>query len=60
VIDDKCSIINLTDEVPTNSCCSLFTDRATYILLAIDSKLSLSFSPGHYLVLWYSISKFGV
>lgn len=38
VIDDKYSIINLTDELSTSSCSNLFTDRATYILLAVDSK----------------------
>lgn len=38
VIDDKYSIINLTDEISTSSCSNLFIDRATYILLAVDSK----------------------
>lgn len=38
MVDEKCCIIQLTDEIAMNTCIGLFTDRATYILLAVDSE----------------------
>ena len=38
LVDEKKSILHLSDERPTSCCCSLFTNRATYVLVAVDSK----------------------
>ena len=38
MVDEKCCIIQLSDEIATSTCTCLFADRGTYILLAVDSE----------------------
>ena len=44
VVDEKYSILNLSEQTPVSSSSALFTNRATYILLAVDSKLPYQLS----------------